>query len=207
MINDAMTGRLASTLVIEEGETLTEALLKLKSGITWDDSAKLWRWPANDIPEYANKTINIPAIAVDRRNILSADENGLSVYGTIKATDGLIGEFNIGKRHDCTALGQLASGIYTTGYKDTSGKQIESFEQIPATNAKGVYVGTDGIRLGSNFSVSTTGEVVASDITLTGYPTDEELSAAITTKNATYYETKANDPAVVHSDTIKKGDI
>ena len=38
---------------------------------------------------------------------------------------------------------------------------IDSFDDTPSPGATGVYVGTDGIKLGTNFSVDTSGNVIA----------------------------------------------
>ena len=84
--------------------------------------------------------------------ILIADEVGLEVRGKIEAEEGHIGSFIIGKED---ANGH--SGIYSDTY-------IESFEETASSS--GVYVGTDGIKLGQNFSVDTTGHVTATSITL-----------------------------------------
>lgn len=79
--------------------------------------------------------------------VFRVDSTGATVAGTIRATDGTIGNFNIGR----TAIWN----------------NIESFSN-PGNLSSGVYLGTDGIRLGRNFTVSTTGNVTANNMTLTG---------------------------------------
>ena len=78
--------------------------------------------------------------------ILKASSSGLEVKGKISATSGEIGGFTIG-----------ATSIYSNGMSSMSSSQ-----------STGVHVGTDGIKLGQNFSVTTSGNVTAKNITLTG---------------------------------------
>ena len=70
--------------------------------------------------------------------IFRVDSTGATVRGTITATSGTIGNFNIG-----------ASAIWNN---------IDSFSN-PGGLTSGVYLGTNGIRLGQNFSVDIAGNV------------------------------------------------
>lgn len=59
-----------------------------------------------------------------------------------------------------------SNGIYSSDYKDHNGNIITSFNNNNnnwnlSDSSEGVYIGTDGIRLGKNFSVDTNGEVIA----------------------------------------------
>lgn len=78
--------------------------------------------------------------------ILRASSGGLEVKGKITATSGEIGGFTIG-----------ATSIYSNGMSSMSSSQTT-----------GVHVGIDGIKLGQNFSVTTSGNVSAHNMTLTG---------------------------------------
>ena len=78
--------------------------------------------------------------------ILRASSSGLEVKGTVTATSGEIGGFTIG-----------ATSIYSNGMSSMS-----------STQSTGVHLGTDGIKLGQNFSVDTAGNVSANNISLTG---------------------------------------
>lgn len=78
--------------------------------------------------------------------ILRASSSGLEIKGTVTATSGEIGGFTIG-----------ATSIYSNGMSSMSSGQ-----------STGVHLGTDGIKLGQNFSVDTAGNVSANNITLTG---------------------------------------
>lgn len=80
------------------------------------------------------------------RTILRASSSGLEVTGKITATSGEIGGFTIG-----------SNSIYSNGMSSMS-----------STQTTGVHVGTDGIKLGQNFSVTTSGNVSANNMTLTG---------------------------------------
>ena len=71
--------------------------------------------------------------------------SGAHVKGEISATTGKIGGFTIG-----------ASAIYNN---------ISTFG---GTQSTGVYLGTNGIQLGQNFRVNTSGNVTANNMTLTG---------------------------------------
>lgn len=79
--------------------------------------------------------------------VMEVTEKGLTVRGVIEALSGHIGGFNIG-----------SNSIHTDS--------ITSFSQ--EGDAYGVYVGTDGIRLGSAFKVGTDGILEARSINLTG---------------------------------------
>ena len=109
------------------------------------------------------------------KTVLTVTEDGLVVNGSgefngngtfagdITATKGAIGKFIIGEEHTCSDIpGTKQSGIYSADY-------IDRFEDTPSEeNPNGVYVGTDGIKLGTNFSVDITGKLIASDIVLSG---------------------------------------
>lgn len=73
------------------------------------------------------------------------NSSGAHVKGEITATTGKIGGFTIG-----------ASAIYNN---------ISAFG---GTQSTGVYLGTNGIQLGQNFKVTTSGNVTANNMTLTG---------------------------------------
>jgi len=79
--------------------------------------------------------------------VFRVDRNGATVKGVITATSGKIGNFNIG-----------SSAIWNN---------ISSFSN-PGGLSSGVYLGTDGIRLGQNFTVNSSGYVTANSMTLTG---------------------------------------
>lgn len=78
--------------------------------------------------------------------ILRAYSGGLEIKGKVSATSGDIGGFTIG-----------ANSIYSNGMSSMSSGQ-----------STGVHVGTDGIKLGQNFSVGTDGIVYATGIRLKG---------------------------------------
>lgn len=78
--------------------------------------------------------------------ILKATSSGLEVKGKITATSGTIGGFTIG-----------STSIYSNGMSSMS-----------STQTTGVHVGTDGIKLGQNFSVNTSGNVSANNMNLSG---------------------------------------
>lgn len=79
------------------------------------------------------------------KEILKADKNGLAVAGTITATSGKIGGFDIGSK-------QLSYNGQTWG----------------GTNTTGIYIGTSGIQLGTAFKVSSAGKITATDGEFTG---------------------------------------
>ena len=85
------------------------------------------------------------------KEVMSVSATGLTVKGTIEATAGKIGNFNI-----------AASAIWNN---------ISSFGATSPSS--GVYIGTNGIQLGQAFKVTPTGQVTATNIsannmTLTG---------------------------------------
>ena len=109
----------------------------IPEGFGWDLQQNYWR------------------VSDANRTILTVDSTGLHVIGEVDAELGHIGKFNIGAEHECSELGTKASGIYSDGY-------IEKYEDTPSTD--GVYIGTDGIQLGTNFSIDRKGNVVAKSI-------------------------------------------
>lgn len=134
---------------------------------------------ANKVWEIYNRSDStkkiITDVPADTKEVLTATEEGLMVNGSgtfngngtfagdITATKGAIGKFIIGEKHLCDDTHREESGIYSMDY-------IEAFKDNPeeAENPQGVYVGTDGIKLGTNFSVDINGKVIASDIVLSG---------------------------------------
>lgn len=80
------------------------------------------------------------------RQVMKVNSSGLEVTGKITATSGQIGGFTIG-----------SNSIYSNGMSSMS-----------STQSTGVHVGTDGIKLGQNFAVTTSGNVTASNMTITG---------------------------------------
>ena len=78
-------------------------------------------------------------------SVMSVTASGLSVVGKITAQSGKIGNFNIGSK-----------GIWN------------NLSSYGGSQTTGVYIGTDGIQLGQNFKVSTSGRVAAVDMALAG---------------------------------------
>lgn len=75
------------------------------------------------------------------QEVMSVTASGLTVKGNVQATSGTIGGFTIG-----------ASALYN------------NMPSMSATQSSGVYIGTDGIKLGQSFRVDSTGQVNASNI-------------------------------------------
>lgn len=84
-------------------------------------------------------------IRASGRDILKATQNGLEVYGKITATSGTIGGFTI-------------ESDYLSYNNQTWG----------GTNAVGVYIGPNGLQLGSNFRVDSAGNLTAYSGTFSG---------------------------------------
>lgn len=79
------------------------------------------------------------------KEVMAVTASGLSVVGTVTATSGKIGNFNIG-----------ASAIWNN---------ISAFG---GSQSSGVYLGTNGIQLGQHFKVDSSGHVSAVNMTLSG---------------------------------------
>lgn len=78
---------------------------------------------------------------------LTVDSNGnVEMKGKVTASEGKIANFNIG-----------TDKLYTDGYTT-----------FKADVTNGIYLGTDGISLGKNFSVSKDGKLEASDVKISG---------------------------------------
>lgn len=137
-----ITAEVADTYVSQDGKSSTEAF-------GWSLKKEGWN---------VYKKVN-----EKETNILEVSESGLTVTGAIEAESGHIGSFTIGEELNDH------SGIYSDGYKDKNNNNIASFKNNNKdwefdNTAKGVYVGTDGIRLGKNFSVDNEGNVIASSL-------------------------------------------
>lgn len=78
--------------------------------------------------------------------VMAVTASGLTVKGNVEATSGKIGGFTIG-----------ASAIYNG---------ISTLNED--TDNDGVYIGTNGIRLGNGFKVTKSGAVTASNLSITG---------------------------------------
>lgn len=72
----------------------------------------------------------------NKKTIFSVDKTGAFVHGKIEADEGAIGGFSIGSR-----------SIYN------------NIDSMSSTLTSGVYVGTDGIKLGNRFEVNSSGSV------------------------------------------------
>ena len=79
------------------------------------------------------------------QEVMRVSASGLSVTGEIKATSGKIGNFNIS-----------ATAIWN------------NIDRFGGTQSSGVYIGTNGIQLGQNFKVDSSGNVTASNMVLSG---------------------------------------
>lgn len=79
------------------------------------------------------------------QEVMRITANGLIVNGEVNANSGTIGGFAIGE-----------SAIYN------------NISQFGGTQTNGVYLGTDGIQLGQNFKVTSSGDVTASSLSLKG---------------------------------------
>lgn len=79
------------------------------------------------------------------KKVMEITASGLMVSGYIEAKEGTIGGFNIGR-----------SAIYN------------NLSEFGGTQTSGVYLGTNGIQLGQNFKVNSSGAVTASSLSLKG---------------------------------------
>ena len=80
--------------------------------------------------------------------ILTASSSGLKVKGRIEADEGYIGGAN--------------------GFVITANKIYKNISQFGGTQTTGVYIGTDGIQLGRNFKVDSSGNLTANSGYFTG---------------------------------------
>ena len=112
----------------------------------------------------------------DGQEVMSVTASGLSVKGNVQATSGTIGGFTIG-----------ASALFN------------NMPSMSATQTSGVYLGTDGIKLGQSFRVDSTGGVTATRLAVdTLYIGGTAVSAA--TLNA-----RANNGNSAYSWTSSNG--
>lgn len=86
-------------------------------------------------------------VKANGQEVFRIDRDGATVTGIIRATSGVIGGFNIG-----------ASSIWNN---------IDNLENAGALS-DGVYIGTDGIRLGANLKIDSGGNISAVNANLSG---------------------------------------
>lgn len=84
----------------------------------------------------------------DSKMILRASSSGLAVYGQIEAESGHIGG--------------------ESGFVITANAIYKNLSRFGGTQTSGVYIGTDGIQLGQNFKVDSSGALTASSGRFTG---------------------------------------
>lgn len=121
----------------------------IPEGFGWDLQQNYWR------------------VSDANRTILTVDSTGLHVIGKVDAELGHIGNFMIGN------IGISSS----TGDGDNEAAWIPNYATTPTTDT-GVYVGTDGIRLGKNFDVDNSGNVTATSLTIK-YKIDDNENSTI----------------------------
>lgn len=83
------------------------------------------------------------------QNVIQADKNGLIIQGQVKAESGYIGT--------------SSNGFEITDQAIYNGN-ITKWSEAAGGDISGVYIGTDGIKLGDKFSVSPDGTVVATTL-------------------------------------------
>lgn len=103
-----------------------------------DNSSFGWSLLSDKFSLYANN-----------REVLKATSEGLEINGTIKASSGYIGS-------------------ESSGFTITASALYNGLSQFNGSQARGIYIGTNGIQLGQNFKVDTSGNVSAANITLSG---------------------------------------
>ena len=115
----------------------------------WDSDSQEWKDVGGEV--IANK------VTTTYVNALDITAQAINISGKFKASNletgspVEIGGFEVGD-----------TGIYSSNYTDASGSQITEYDTTP--NTDGVYIGTDGIRLGTNFSVDAEGKVTAKSL-------------------------------------------
>ena len=127
-------GNLSASLSIQADEIAAKVEA---SGGSNESGSFSWRLTSNGHRWYANG---------ETKPVMSITAEGLSVRGTVIASAGKIGGFDIGS----TAL--QYNGL---NYGDTN-------------KSRGAYIGQSGIQLGKNFQVDNSGNVLASSLKLKG---------------------------------------
>ena len=94
------------------------------------------------------------SITSNGEEFFTVNKDGMTVKNK-----GKIGQFSVGAAHICDITGKEESGIYSDNY-------IERFEDNP-DGKTGVYIGTDGIKLGNDFYIKTDGEIGATKFSST----------------------------------------
>lgn len=113
---------------------------------TGKNGSNTFGWSLDSDGFYIHNGVITDAIKRNKSALFTFTSTGLKIQGEIKATSGTIGGFTIG-----------STSIYSNG-----------MSSMNSTQTTGVHVGTDGIKLGQNFRVTTAGNVSANNMTLTG---------------------------------------
>lgn len=111
-----------------------------------DDSENKYYWYINNIK--TNLEVH------ETIDILTANEDGLNITGTVTATEGKIGNFNIEPREGGWG------GLYTDGYAT----EFKEASKLSENNETGVYIGPDGLMIGKNFSIDAYGNIKSSQL-------------------------------------------
>lgn len=85
------------------------------------------------------------SVVANGNEVFRVDQSGGTFTGEVRASSGQIGGFTI-----------TASAIYN------------NLNEFGGSQSTGVYIGTNGIQLGQNFKVTSSGSVTANNMTLTG---------------------------------------
>lgn len=189
-----------------------------------------------------DKTQSSAGFSVKGDGSVTIKKGELKIGGTDQApnfhveTDGTVtikkGSLSIGSNFDVDINGNLeaktgkftgeitaksgrigAGSDGTGGFIITGNKLYTDGKTAMTSDADGVYIGTDGIKLGANFSVSKTGNVTANDITMLGKLGHARYGFTVTyadSKAKIYSSTKANiddnvDGVYIGTDGISLG--
>lgn len=142
----------ADEALSEITQTSTDIDAKVTADMSGNKKTFGWKLTATAWELYSNN-----------KTVLKANKDGIEVNGsgtfsgTVTATGGKVGGFTIGSK-----------AIYN------------NISEYGGTQTKGVYLGTDGIQLGQNFRVNTSGTVSAKNMVLSGTLTvgGETITAA-----------------------------
>lgn len=140
-----------SAEVAETNEALAEATAKIYSelSIQADEiSAKVTKEGGDTTSFGWSLTEDGFILSSGSSEVFRADKDGITVTGKIQADSGYIGG--------------------SSGFTIKNGKIYSGKKSAYSSEATGVYIGTNGIRLGKNFYVNSSGSLTASSGTFTG---------------------------------------
>ena len=133
---------------------ITQTATDISAEVTATASNKLNHTRSNSTFGWKLTSSSFSINSNNSTNVFYADKNGIKIRGNAEVTGKITATSGY--------IGNSTSGFTIRSTSIANGKTSLN------DNYQGVYIGTDGIALGSSFKVSSTGAVTASNLSITG---------------------------------------